>query len=105
MVRAMVADPNIAAEQAAIAVYNAGAPLGSGSRAADLLGAAGLVVNQIATAPRVNATRIEAGGGARHSAELIAHVLGLPSDVLTIDGDSTDVKVLLGPDLELPAGG
>jgi polyisoprenyl-teichoic acid--peptidoglycan teichoic acid transferase len=104
MVRAMVSDPSIAGEQAAISVLNAGAPVGSGSRAADLLGAAGLVVNQIATAPRVTTTRIEAGGGAKHSAALVAHVLGLPADVLSIDGDSTNVKVLLGPDLELPAG-
>ena len=104
MVHAMLLNPRVAAEKAAIAVYNAGAPVGSGSRAAGVLGAAGLVVNQIATAPRVTATRIEAGGGARHSAELVAELLGLPTDALVVDGDSTDVKVLLGPDLRLPAG-
>jgi LCP family protein required for cell wall assembly len=104
MVHAMLVDPSIGGEQAAISVFNAGAPVGSGSRAADLLGAAGLVVNQIATAPRVETTRIEAGGGARHSAELVAKLLGLPADVLTVDGDSANVRVLLGPDLQLPAG-
>jgi LCP family protein required for cell wall assembly len=104
MVRAMVVDPRVAAEQAAISVYNAGAPVGSGSRAADLLSAYGLVVNQIATAPRVATTRIEAGGGARHSAELVARVLGLPADALTVDGDSATITVLLGPDLRLPSG-
>jgi LCP family protein required for cell wall assembly len=104
MVHSMVEDPRVAAEKAAIAVYNAGAPVGSGSRAAGVLGAAGLLVNQIATAPRVTATRIEAGGGARHSAERVAQLLGLPADALIVNGDSTDVKVLLGPDLRLPAG-
>jgi LCP family protein required for cell wall assembly len=105
MVHAMLADPRIVAEQAAINVYNAGAPVGSGSRAASVLGAAGLTVNQIATAPSaVSATRIEAGGGARHSAELVVKLLGLSSDALVVDGDSSDVKVLLGPDLRLPAG-
>jgi LCP family protein required for cell wall assembly len=104
MVHAMVVDPSIGSEQAAISVFNAGAPVGSGSRAADLLGAAGLVVNEIATAPRVAATRIEAGGGARHSGALVAKVLGLPADALTVDGDSTKVRVLLGPDLQLPLG-
>jgi LCP family protein required for cell wall assembly len=104
MVRAMLADPRVASEQAAISVYNAGAPVGSGSRAATLLGAAGLVVNQIANAPHVDATRIQAGGGARHSAELIAHVLGLSTDALEFDGDSSNVRVLLGPDVQLPPG-
>jgi polyisoprenyl-teichoic acid--peptidoglycan teichoic acid transferase len=104
MVHAMVTDPRVAAEKAAIAVYNAGAPVGSGSRTADVLGAAGLLVNQVATAPRVPTTRIEAGGGARHSAELVAQLLGLSSDALVVDGDSADVKVLLGPDLRLPSG-
>ncbi len=103
LVHAMVSDPQVAAEQAAIDVYNAGAPVGSGGRAATLLGAAGLTVKQIATAPRVAATRIEAGGGARRSAELIAHLLGLSDDVLVVDGDSSDIKVLLGPDARVPA--
>ena len=41
----------------------------------------------------------------RHSAELIAHLLGLPADALVVDGDSSDVRVLLGPDLRLPPAG
>jgi LCP family protein required for cell wall assembly len=98
MVHAMVVDPQIGSEQAAISVLNAGAPAGSGSQAAVLLGAAGLIVNEVATAPRVAATRIEAGGGARHSAELAARVLGLPADALTVIGGSTTIRVLLGPD-------
>jgi LCP family protein required for cell wall assembly len=102
-VHAMVADPRIAAERAAVSVYNAGAPAGSGGRAADLIGRAGLLVSQIDTAPRVAATRIQAGIGARHSAELVAKLLGLPIDALIVDGDSKDVTVLLGPDLRLPA--
>jgi polyisoprenyl-teichoic acid--peptidoglycan teichoic acid transferase len=102
MVHALVTNPRVAAERAAVSVYNAGAPVGSGSRAANLLGAAGLVVNQIATAPHVPATRIQTGAGARHSAELVAHLLGLPNDALVVDGDSQDVTVLLGPDLRLP---
>jgi LCP family protein required for cell wall assembly len=104
MAHAMLSDPRVAAERAAIAVYNAGAPAGSGGRTADLLGAAGLTVSQIATAPRVAATRIQAGVGARRSAELVAHVLGLQSDALILDGDSREVTVLLGPDLRLPPG-
>lgn len=104
MVHSLLINPRVASERAAVAVYNAGAPVGSGSRAAGLLGAAGLTVNQIATAPPVTTTRIEAGGGALHSAQLIAQVLGLSTDALVVNGDSTDVKVLLGPDLRLPAG-
>jgi hypothetical protein len=68
-----------------------------------LIGRAGLLVSQIDTAPRVAATRIQAGIGARHSAELVAKLLGLPIDALIVDGDSKDVTVLLGPDLRLPA--
>jgi LCP family protein required for cell wall assembly len=104
MVHAMVVDPRVGSEQADISVFNAGAPVGSGSRAADVLGAAGLVVNQIATAPRVETSRIEAGGGARYSGELITRLLGLPSEALVVDGDSATVRVLLGPDLQLPSG-
>ncbi len=104
MVHGMLVDPRVGSEQADISVFNAGAPVGSGSRAADVLGAAGLVVNQIATAPRIATTRIEAGGGARYSAELIARLLGLPSDALVVDGDSATIKVLLGPDLQIPSG-
>jgi polyisoprenyl-teichoic acid--peptidoglycan teichoic acid transferase len=104
IVHSMVTDPRVAAERAAIAVYNAGAPVGSGGRAADLLGAAGLPVNQVATAPRVTSTRIQAGLGARRSAELVAHLLGLPTGALVVDGDSRDITVLLGPDLRLPPG-
>jgi polyisoprenyl-teichoic acid--peptidoglycan teichoic acid transferase len=105
MVHAMLSDPRVAAERAAIAVYNAGAPAGSGGRTADLLGAAGLTVSQIATAPRVATTRIQAGAGAQRSAELVAHVLGLQSNAIILDGDSREVTVLLGPDLRLPPGG
>jgi hypothetical protein len=67
-----------------------------------LLSAAGLVVNQIATAPRVATTRIQAGAGARNSAQLVAKLLGLSSDALVVDGDSRNVIVLLGPDLHFP---
>ncbi len=102
MVHSMITDPRIAAERAAVAVLNAGAPVGSGGRTAVLLGSAGLLVSQIDTAPRVAATRIQAGIGARHSAELVVKLLGLPSDALVVDGDSKDVTVLLGPDLRLP---
>jgi LCP family protein required for cell wall assembly len=102
MVHALITDPRVAAERAAIAVYNAGAPTGSGGRAADLLGAAGLLVNQIDTAPRVATTRIQAGLRARHSAELVAKLLGVPHEALVVAGDTTDVTVLLGPDLHLP---
>ena len=105
MVHAVMLNPRVGSEQADISVFNAGAPVGSGGRAADLLGAAGLVVDQIATAPHVAATRIEAGEGARQSAELVAHVLNLPDDALTVAGDSATVHVLLGPDLQLPSGG
>src|SRR5262249_19673317 len=83
---AMMVDPRVGSEQADISVLNAGAPVGSGSRAADVLGAAGLAVNQIATAPRIATSRIEAGGGARYSAELVARLLGLPADALVVDG-------------------
>jgi LCP family protein required for cell wall assembly len=102
MVHAMMVDPRVGSEQADISVFNAGAPVGSGSRAADVLAAAGLAVNQIATAPRIATSRIEAGGGARNSAVLIARLLGLPSDALVVDGDSATIKVLLGPDLQIP---
>ncbi len=103
VVHAMVTNPQVAAEQADIDVYNAGAPVGSGGRAATVLGAAGLSVKQIATAPRVSATRIEAGQGARRSAELVAHLLGLSNDVLIVDGNSSSIRVLLGPDAQVPA--
>lgn len=102
IVHAMISDPRVAAERAAIAVYNAGAPVGSGGRAADLLGAGGLSVTQVDTAPHVQATRIQAGVGARRSAELVMRLLGLSNEALVVDGDSTDVTVLLGPDLRLP---
>lgn len=102
IVHALVTNPGVAAERADIAVFNAGAPAGSGGRAADLFGAAGLVVNQIATAPRVPTTRIQAGVNAKHSAELVAKLLGLSQDALVLDGDSRDVTVLLGPDVKFP---
>jgi LCP family protein required for cell wall assembly len=102
--QAMVLYPRVAAERAEIAVYNAGAPVGSGGRAADLLARAGLLVGQIATAPRVSSTRIEAGSAARQSAETVARVLGLPSDALVISDDSHAVRILLGPETRLPSG-
>jgi LCP family protein required for cell wall assembly len=102
--RTMILNPRVAAEKADIAVLNAGAPVGSGGRAADLLGRAGLVVGQIATAPRVTATRIEAGSAARYSAEAIARVLGLPPDALVLSGESNAVRILLGPETSLPTG-
>jgi hypothetical protein len=100
----MMLDPRVAAERADIGVYNAGAPVGSGGRAADLLVNAGLLVGQIGIAPRVTATRIEAGSAARQSAEIIARVLGLPADALVVSGDSNTVHILLGPDTHLPTG-
>jgi polyisoprenyl-teichoic acid--peptidoglycan teichoic acid transferase len=102
--RAMILDPRVAAERAEIAVYNAGAPTGSGGRAADLLGHAGLLVGQIATAPQVTSTRIEAGSAARQSAEMVARVLGVPSDALVVTDASNAVRVLLGPETRLPTG-
>jgi hypothetical protein len=101
----MIQSPRVAAERAEIAVYNAGAPVGTGGRVADLLGNAGLVVGQISTASmRVTSTRIEAGAAARQSAEMIARVLGLSTDALVVSGDSRAIRVLLGPDVQLPTG-
>jgi LCP family protein required for cell wall assembly len=97
-VRALVLEPRAAAERAVIAVYNAGAPVGSGARAAELLRQNGLSVGQIATAPRVASTRIETGSGARQSAELIARILSVSPDALVVSDDSSDVRVLLGPE-------
>ena len=101
-VHALVLEPRVVAEHAAIAVYNAGAPVGTGSSAADLLGRSGLQVASIAPATeRVSATRIQAGAAARQTATLIAQTLHLPSDALQIDGDRNNVDVLLGPDVHL----
>jgi hypothetical protein len=72
---------------------------------ADLLGRAGLSVGQIATAPRVSATRIEAGSGARLSAQMIARMLGLSANALVVSDDSRDIRVLLGPETSLPPSG
>jgi LCP family protein required for cell wall assembly len=103
-VRAMILEPRVAAERAEIAVYNAGAPVGSGGRAADLLAKAGVLVAQVATAPPVNSTRIETGSSARLSAQIVARILGIPNDALVVDTDSHAVRILLGPDAHLPAG-
>jgi hypothetical protein len=103
-VRAMVLEPRVAAERAEIAVYNAGAPVGSGGRAADLLAKAGVLVGQIATAPQVNSTRIETGSAARLSAEIVAKILGIPNDALVVNADSRAIRILLGPDTHLPTG-
>lgn len=103
-VHALITDPRVVAEHADIAVYNAGAPVGSGSSAADLLGRSGLQVGTIAaSAQRVTATRIQAGANARETAALIARTLHLSSDALEINGDGKAVNVLLGPDLQLSA--
>jgi LCP family protein required for cell wall assembly len=103
-VKALIEQPRVATEHADIVVYNAGAPVGSGSQAADLLRREGLVVSKIATTQRVSATRIEAGSGAHETAAAVARALGVASDALVLVGDSTDVQVLLGPDARLPTG-
>jgi LytR cell envelope-related transcriptional attenuator len=102
-VKALIEQPRVAAERAEIAVYNAGAPIGSGSRAVDLLGRTGLAVTRIATAQPVSATRIEAGSSARETAAAVARALGIAQDALVVTGDSVDVAVLLAPDAKLPA--
>ena len=94
--------PLIAAERAEIEIHNAGAPPGSGSRAADMLGRTGLVVNRVSTADPVTATRIEAGSNARETALAVARALGLGSDALVTVGDSAKVDVLLGADTRFP---
>jgi hypothetical protein len=43
-----------------------------------MLGRAGLLVGQIATAPRVTSTRIEGGSAAGQSAEIASRVAGVP---------------------------
>jgi LCP family protein required for cell wall assembly len=104
-VRQLVEQPRVAAEQADIGVYNAGAPVGTGGTAAALLGRLGLPVARVETAPqRVVATRIEAGSGARETAAMIAKTLGLPADALVMTGESSSVRVLLGPDAHIPVG-
>jgi polyisoprenyl-teichoic acid--peptidoglycan teichoic acid transferase len=64
----------------------------------------GLLVSSVNTGPRVAATRIEAGAGARQTAALVVQTLGLPADALVTDGDSSSVRVLLGPDAQLSSG-
>jgi hypothetical protein len=61
-------------------------------------------VNQISTATRVSATRIEAGSSVRYSAEYVARLLGIPPDALVISGESSAIRILLGPDVRLPTG-
>jgi hypothetical protein len=51
----------------------------------------------------VATSRIEAGSGARQTAALVVQTLGLPADALIVDGDSSTVRVLLGPDTKLPS--
>ena len=99
----MIEQPRAAAEQAEIDVYNDGAPVGSGNKAAEVLRRAGLLVTRIDTGTRVASSRIEAGAGAQQTAALILQALGLPSDALVVDGDSSTVRVLLGPDAQLPS--
>jgi hypothetical protein len=103
-VKELIEQPGVAAERATIAVYNAGAPAGTGGIAAAVLGRAGLQVSTITTGPRVASTRIEAGSAAQQTAELIARTLDLPSDALVISGESSSVSVWLGPDARLPSG-
>lgn len=101
-VHTLVIEPRVAAEHASISLYNAGAPVGTGSSAADLLGRSGLSVASIApAAEQVTATRILAGAAARQTATLIAQTLHLSSDALQFDGDRNNVDVLLGPDVRL----
>lgn len=101
-VHTLVIQPRVAGEHAAISVYNAGAPIGTGSSAADLLGRSGLPVAAIAPATeRVTATRVQAGAAARQTATLIAQTLHLSSDALEFAGDRNNVDVLLGPDVHL----
>jgi LCP family protein required for cell wall assembly len=104
-VHQLVEQPRIAAEAARVTIYNAGAPLGSGSTAAEVLRKAGLTVASVDTAAsRVNATRIEAGVRARQTAAKIAELLGLAPDALVVDGDSSSIQVLLGPDATIHVG-
>jgi LCP family protein required for cell wall assembly len=103
-VKKLVEQPRIAAERAEIAVFNDGAPVGSGSRAADVLRGVGLLVSTVDTGALVTASRIEAGTGARHTAALVVQALGLPADALVLSGDSSTVHVLLGPDARVPSG-
>jgi LCP family protein required for cell wall assembly len=102
--KGLIEAPKLAAERAEISIYNAGAPIGSGGQIAALLGKIGLTVIAVDVAPRVASTRIEAGSGARQTATAIARELGLSVDSLMIDGSSSSVRILLGPDLRLPAG-
>jgi hypothetical protein len=104
-VHQLVEQPRIAAEAARVTIYNAGAPIGSGSTAAEVLRKAGLVVAGVDTsAQRVSATRIEAGDGARQTAARIAELLGVTPDALVVDGDSSSIQVLLGPDATIHVG-
>ena len=103
-VKELVELPRVAAERAEIAVFNDGAPVGTGSKAADVLRRVGLLVSTVDTGTRVASSRIEAGAGARQTAALVVQALGLPAEALVVDGDSSTVRVLLGPDVHLPAG-
>jgi len=102
-VKQLIERPRVAAERADITVLNDGAPVGSGSRAAEALRRVGLVVSSVDTGVvRVSASRIEAGAGARQTAALVVQALGLPPEALVVDGISSSVRVLLGPDAQLP---
>jgi LCP family protein required for cell wall assembly len=104
-VRRLVLSPRIAAERAEITVLNAGAPPGTGGAVSDLLGKNGLIVTKVDVAPSEPATHIEAGSAARRSAESIATLLGLAPGALVVTNDDTSsaIRVVLGPDLRLPA--
>jgi LCP family protein required for cell wall assembly len=103
-VKELIEQPRVMAERAEISVYNDGAPVGYGSKAADVLTRIGLLVSKVDTGTRVAATRIEAGAGARQTAALVVQALGLPADALVVDGDSSSVRVLLGPDAHVLSG-
>jgi polyisoprenyl-teichoic acid--peptidoglycan teichoic acid transferase len=103
-VRRLVTSPRIAAERAEITILNAGAPPGTGGVVSDLLGKNGLIVTKVDVAPAQPVTHIEAGAAVRHSAESIARLLGLgPGALLVTDEPGPDIRVVLGPDIRLPA--
>ncbi len=97
-VKELIEHPRVAAERADIGVYNSGAPVGSGSQASQALKRVGLTVRTVDTGMRVDSSRIEAGTGARQTAALIDQVLGLSPEAVIVAGDSSTVRVLLGPD-------
>jgi hypothetical protein len=103
-VRRLVSNPRIAAERAQVTVLNAGAPVGTGGAASDLLATSGLDVVKVATAPTETVSHVDAGNGVRQSAETIVQVLKLGPDALRLtDDQGTDIRVVIGPDVRLPS--